>query len=137
MSKVLTAYQALVAAGELRADPEQAAAARRLDVLATDRHIRPKARVHDLVPGQLVRLTGSPHDLCLKFRRDFYTQLAGQSYTRTNAVHFTVGAYATNAANAWMACIGLFFFGPGGAKGGVAVDLCEAKVDHLYSPMRR
>ncbi|MDV3457880.1 cell division protein ZapE [Sphingomonas sp. HF-S4] len=34
MSKVLTRYRELVAAGELRADPEQAAAAERLDALA-------------------------------------------------------------------------------------------------------
>ena len=36
MSIVLAAYDALVAAGELRPDPEQAAAARRLDALATE-----------------------------------------------------------------------------------------------------
>ena len=36
MSVVLAAYDALVAAGELRPDPEQAAAARRLDALATE-----------------------------------------------------------------------------------------------------
>jgi cell division protein ZapE len=35
LSKVITAYQALVSAGELRPDPEQAAAAARLDMLAT------------------------------------------------------------------------------------------------------
>jgi len=36
MSGVLTRYEQLVAAGELRPDPEQAAAARRLDALATE-----------------------------------------------------------------------------------------------------
>ncbi|SFP69003.1 cell division protein ZapE [Sphingomonas rubra] len=36
MSTVLAAYDALVAAGELRPDPEQAAAARRLDALAAE-----------------------------------------------------------------------------------------------------
>ena len=36
MPKVLDAYQALIAAGELRPDPEQRAAATRLDVLATE-----------------------------------------------------------------------------------------------------
>ena len=36
MTKVLAAYDALVAAGELRADPEQAAAAARLDALAVE-----------------------------------------------------------------------------------------------------
>ncbi|NJR78650.1 cell division protein ZapE [Sphingomonas corticis] len=36
MPDVLAAYDQLIAAGELRADPEQAAAARRLDALATE-----------------------------------------------------------------------------------------------------
>ncbi|MBJ6121338.1 cell division protein ZapE [Sphingomonas mollis] len=36
MSAVLAVYDALIAAGELRPDPEQAAAARRLDALATE-----------------------------------------------------------------------------------------------------
>lgn len=36
MATVLSAYQALIAAGELRPDPEQAAAAARLDQLATE-----------------------------------------------------------------------------------------------------
>jgi cell division protein ZapE len=42
VSKVLAAYQALVTAGELRADPEQAEAARRLDLLATELEATPK-----------------------------------------------------------------------------------------------
>ncbi|CAN5420364.1 cell division protein ZapE [soil metagenome] len=42
MSKVLGHYQALVAAGELRADPEQAAAAVRLDALAAELEAVPK-----------------------------------------------------------------------------------------------
>lgn len=42
MSKVLSRYQALVAAGELRPDPEQAAAAARLDALATELEATPK-----------------------------------------------------------------------------------------------
>ena len=46
MTKVLERYQALVAAGELRADPDQAAAARRLDHLA-----------HELEQGTSVVLT--------------------------------------------------------------------------------
>ena len=36
MTGVLAAYRALVAAGELRTDPEQAAAAERLDQLQTE-----------------------------------------------------------------------------------------------------
>ena len=36
MSKVRAAYEALVSAGELRPDPEQRAAAERLDRLATE-----------------------------------------------------------------------------------------------------
>lgn len=36
MGKVLTAYDALIAAGELRPDVEQASAAARLDVLAAE-----------------------------------------------------------------------------------------------------
>lgn len=42
MSRVLERYQALVAAGELRADAEQAAAAERLDALATALEAVPK-----------------------------------------------------------------------------------------------
>lgn len=42
MSKVATAYDALVAAGELRPDPEQQAAARRLDQLAAELEATPK-----------------------------------------------------------------------------------------------
>lgn len=42
MSKVLAHYHALVTAGELRSDPEQAAAATRLDVLATELEASPK-----------------------------------------------------------------------------------------------
>ena len=40
MSIVLAAYDALVAAGELRPDPEQAAAARRLDARQLVRSVR-------------------------------------------------------------------------------------------------
>ena len=36
MAAVLNAYEALIAAGELRPDPEQAAAAARLDSLAVE-----------------------------------------------------------------------------------------------------
>jgi cell division protein ZapE len=42
MSKVLSSYEALVAAGELRADPEQAAAAKRLDALAQELEAGPR-----------------------------------------------------------------------------------------------
>ena len=42
MTSPLAAYDALVAAGELRSDPEQAAAARRLEVLATELEATPK-----------------------------------------------------------------------------------------------
>ncbi|MEG3123429.1 cell division protein ZapE [Sphingomonas sp. GB1N7] len=42
MTKVLAAYTALVASGELRADPEQAAAAARLDALAAELEATPK-----------------------------------------------------------------------------------------------
>ena len=42
MASPLAAYDALIAAGELRADPEQAAAARRLDALATELEATPK-----------------------------------------------------------------------------------------------
>lgn len=42
MTKVLEKYQALVAAGELRADPDQAAAARRLDHLAHELETGPR-----------------------------------------------------------------------------------------------
>ncbi|MGK6319177.1 cell division protein ZapE [Sphingomonas sp. DT-204] len=42
MSGVLARYETLVAAGELRADPAQAAAARRLDELATELEAQPK-----------------------------------------------------------------------------------------------
>lgn len=42
MSKVLDKYQALVAAGELRADPEQQAAAQRLDALAQELEAGPR-----------------------------------------------------------------------------------------------
>ena len=42
MTSPLAAYDALVAAGELRPDPEQAAAARRLEVLATELEATPK-----------------------------------------------------------------------------------------------
>ncbi len=42
MSKVLARYRELVAAGELRADPEQAAAAERLDILAQELEAVPK-----------------------------------------------------------------------------------------------
>ncbi|UIJ45943.1 AFG1 family ATPase [Sphingomonas cannabina] len=42
MSKLLPRYEALVVAGELRADPAQAAAARRLDQLATELEAQPK-----------------------------------------------------------------------------------------------
>lgn len=41
-TKVLARYQALVASGELKPDPEQAAAAARLDVLATELEASPK-----------------------------------------------------------------------------------------------
>ena len=42
MTKVLEKYQALVTAGELRADPDQAAAARRLDHLAHELETGPR-----------------------------------------------------------------------------------------------
>jgi cell division protein ZapE len=42
VSRVFADYEALVLAGELQADPEQAAAARRLDMLATELEATPK-----------------------------------------------------------------------------------------------
>ncbi len=51
MTKVLNAYDALVAAGELRTDPEQRAAAIRLDTLAAELETPKKT-------GLLARLTG-------------------------------------------------------------------------------
>lgn len=51
MTKVLNAYDALVAAGELRTDPEQRAAATRLDTLAAELEAPKKT-------GFLARLTG-------------------------------------------------------------------------------
>ncbi|HVJ03957.1 MAG TPA: AFG1/ZapE family ATPase, partial [Sphingomonas sp.] len=42
MSRVLASYEALVAANELRPDPEQRAAAVRLDRLATELEATPK-----------------------------------------------------------------------------------------------
>ncbi len=51
MPDVLSAYQALVGAGELRPDPEQAAAAARLDALATQLERPPRG-------GFFARLTG-------------------------------------------------------------------------------
>lgn len=52
MTAVLDRYNALVVAGELRSDPEQAAAARRLDALAVELEAGPPTR------GFLARLTG-------------------------------------------------------------------------------
>lgn len=53
MSKVLARYEALVASGELRRDPDQAAAARRLDALARELEAGPRKN------GFFARLTGA------------------------------------------------------------------------------
>ena len=42
MPNVFARYEALIAAGELRPDPEQAEAARRLNALATELEAAPK-----------------------------------------------------------------------------------------------
>ncbi|WP_374295471.1 AFG1/ZapE family ATPase, partial [Sphingomonas sp.] len=51
MGSLLSAYESLLSAGELRADPEQAAAARRLDALAVQVENPPRT-------GLFARLTG-------------------------------------------------------------------------------
>ena len=52
MTSLLAAYDALVAAGELRPDPEQAAAAVRLDALATELEATPKRTVFWRLAGR-------------------------------------------------------------------------------------
>ncbi|KQM63340.1 ATPase [Sphingomonas sp. Leaf17] len=54
MATVLTAYNALIANGELRADPEQAAAAARLDALAVQLETPPKTGLFAKLTGRTV-----------------------------------------------------------------------------------